>query len=392
MNNALAATSQNAAPASSQAETAFRALADQYFDEAVFKFSPTWGTLVGFHQYDTLLEDYSRAGVDDQIKALHTFEKKFDSISNQGLDQVAQDDLTLVRNSIKASLLSLEVIRQWEKNPDNYSGGITNSAFSLMERKFASPDERLKSLVAREKLMPAVFTEARQNLKNPPHIYTEIAIAQMPGVIRFFQDDVPLAFKEATDAATKAAFVKSNADVIAALQSYQDWLKNDLLAKSNGDFKIGANTFQEKLKYDEMVDTPLDQLLEIGYADLHKNQAEFNRIAKEVSATKSATEVLDDLGNDHPQPTQLLQSFRDTFDGLIAFIQQKQIITIPSDIRPILEETPPFMRATTMASMDTPGPSEGSPRSLLQRHLAGKRLDCAARFRVSCKSSTSEPS
>ena len=358
MNNALAATAQNAAPASSQAETAFRALADQYFDEAVFKFSPTNGTLVGFHQYDSLLEDYSRAGVDAQITALHTFDKKFAAISNDGLDQVAQDDLTLVRNNIKASLLGLEVIRQWEKNPDNYSGGITNSAFSLMERKFASPDERLKSLVAREKLMPAVFTDARKNLKNPPHIYTEIAIAQMPGVIRFFQNDVPLAFKDATDATTKAAFAKSNADVIAALQSYQDWLKNDLLAKSNGDFRIGAKTFQEKLKYDEMVDTPLDQLLEIGYADLHKNQADFNRIAKEVSSTKSATEVLDDLGNDHPAPTQLLQSFRDTFDGLIAFIQEKQIITIPSDIRPILEETPPFMRATTMASMDTPGPFE----------------------------------
>ena len=215
MNNALAATAQNATPASSPAETAFRALADQYFDEAVFKFSPTNGTLVGFHQYDSLLEDYSRAGVDAQITALHTFDKKFAAISNDGLDQVAQDDLTLVRNNIKASLLGLEVIRQWEKNPDNYSGGITNSAFSLMERKFASPDERLKSLVAREKLMPAVFTDARKNLKNPPHIYTEIAIAQMPGVIRFFQNDVPLAFKDATDATTRAAFAKSNADVIA---------------------------------------------------------------------------------------------------------------------------------------------------------------------------------
>jgi uncharacterized protein (DUF885 family) len=358
MNNAFAATAQNAAPASSQAQTAFRALADQYFDEAVFKFAPTGGTLVGFHQYDALLEDYSRAGVDAEIAALHTYEKKFAAVSNEGLDQVSQDDLTLVRNNIKASLLSLEVIRQWEKNPDNYSGGITNSAFSLMERKFASPDERLKSLVAREKQMPPVFAAARQNLKNPPHIYTEIAIAQLPGVIRFFQDDVPLAFKDATDPVIKTAFAKSNADVIAALQSYQDWLKNDLLAKSNGDFRIGAETFQKKLRYDEMVDTPLEQLLEIGYADLHKNQAEFNRIAKEVSATKSATEVLDDLGNDHPVPTQLLQSFRDTFDGLIAFIQEKQIITIPSDIRPILEETPPFMRATTMASMDTPGPFE----------------------------------
>jgi uncharacterized protein (DUF885 family) len=33
-------------------------------------------------------------------------------------------------------------------------------------------------------------------------------------------------------------------------------------------------------------------------------------------------------------------------------------VTIPSDVRPIVEETPPFMRATTFASMDTPGPFE----------------------------------
>ncbi len=33
-------------------------------------------------------------------------------------------------------------------------------------------------------------------------------------------------------------------------------------------------------------------------------------------------------------------------------------MTIPSDVRPIVEETPPFMRATTFASMDSPGPYE----------------------------------
>ena len=34
------------------------------------------------------------------------------------------------------------------------------------------------------------------------------------------------------------------------------------------------------------------------------------------------------------------------------------IITIPSTVQPTLEETPPFMRATTFASMDPPGPFE----------------------------------
>lgn len=54
----------------------------------------------------------------------------------------------------------------------------------------------------------------------------------------------------------------------------------------------------------------------------------------------------------------MLQAFRDTFNGLVSFIQQKQIITLPSQVRPIVEETPPFGRALSSASMDTPGPYE----------------------------------
>src|SRR5262249_9058616 len=40
------------------------------------------------------------------------------------------------------------------------------------------------------------------------------------------------------------------------------------------------------------------------------------------------------------------------------FIVEHKIVTIPSPVPPILEETPPFMRALTFASMDTPGPYE----------------------------------
>ena len=135
----------------------------------------------------------------------------------------------------------------WEKNADNYSSTCANGAFTLMERKFASPDERLRSLIAREKQMPALLADARVNLKNPPRIYTEIAIEQLPDIVSFFEHDVPLAFADAKDPALKAEFAQTNAAVIAALNSYLDWLKTDLLAKSNGDFRIGAETFSKKL-------------------------------------------------------------------------------------------------------------------------------------------------
>jgi uncharacterized protein (DUF885 family) len=44
--------------------------------------------------------------------------------------------------------------------------------------------------------------------------------------------------------------------------------------------------------------------------------------------------------------------------GLSQFIEQKKIVTIPSPIPPIVEETPPFARSLTTASMDTPGAYE----------------------------------
>ena len=135
-------------------------------------------------------------------------------------------------------------------------------------------------------------------------------------------------------------------------------MKTDLLPRSNGDFRIGAETFSKKLEYDEMVDVPLDKLLEIGWADLRKNQAHFNQVAKELEPNKDARAVVEELGEDHPAPDHLLDTFRATFNGLVDFIRSHHIVTIPSDVRPIVEETPPFMRATTFASMDTPGPFE----------------------------------
>ncbi len=347
--------------AQANAQTAgdnFRHLADEYFSQVTFRFAPTSGTLAGLHQYDSLLEDYSRAGVEREVAALKNYDTKFDAVDEGKLDLSTQGDLEMVRNNIRGNLLELGTIRGWEKDPDNYSSGIAGSAFSLMERQFAPPDDRLRSLIAREKLMPAALMEARKNLQNPPRIYTEIALEQLPDIISFFENDVPQAFSDAKDPATIGEFHKTNAAVIDALRDYEQWVKTDLLPRSHGDFRIGADTFSKKLEYDEMVDTPLPKLLEIAYADLHKNQAEFARVAKEVDPSKTPKEVLAELAADHPAPDKLLQAFHDRFNSEVAFINSHHIITIPSTVQPVLEETPPFMRATTQASMDSPGPFE----------------------------------
>jgi uncharacterized protein (DUF885 family) len=340
----------------------FSFLSDQYFSDVYFHFSPTLGTQAGLHQYDAQLENYSAVEIQKQIAALHTYEKKLVAIDPSALDAGPAGDYAMLLNSIRSSLLTLEVIRSWEKNPDVYSSGITASAFCIMSRAYAPAEERLRSLISREKEMPQVLQEARKNLKNPPRIYTEIALEQIDGLVSFFEHDVPSALLNRTNdpvtPETRAAFERSNAAVIQALKDYGAWMKSDLLPRSNGDFRFGAETFAKKLSYDEMVDISLDRLLQIAYSDLHKNQAEFARIAKELDPAKTPTEVLAELATIHPAPDKLLDAFHDTFDSLISFINTHHIITIPSPVQPTLEETPPFMRATTSASMDPPGPFE----------------------------------
>ena len=357
---ALLMATIHAGAASDTWKQKFEKTSDEYLDQVYFHYGPTAGTLAGYHQYDAKLEDLSRKNIEAQIADLKAFEKRIEAIPGtpDALDLTTRGDRELVLANIRSNLLTLETIRPWEKNADNYSGTAANGAFTLMERKFASPDDRLRSLIAREKQMPSLFAEARKNLNNPPRIFTEIAIEQLPGIISFFEHDVPLAFTDAQDPQVKAEFAKSNAEVIAALKDYQDWLKTDLLPRSKGDFRIGADSYAKKLSYDEMVDIPLDRLLEIGWKNLRENQEHFNQLAKELEPAKTPREVLEELGANHPAPDQLIPAFRQTFDSLTSFIRSHHIVTIPSDVRPIVEETPPFMRATTFASMDTPGPFE----------------------------------
>jgi uncharacterized protein (DUF885 family) len=340
------------------AQQTFSMLSEQYFRDVYFKFAPTAGTSAGFHEYDTQLEDYSAAEAPREIAALHAIEQKLTQIDPSALDADPAADYTLVLNNIRLALLHLEVIRDWEKNPDLYSSGVTNSIFVLMERPYAPANTRLRAAVSRETLIPQVFAEARRNLRNPPHIYTEIALEQIDGDVSFFQHDVPEAFKDADDAQAKADFAASNAAVIAALKDYGAWLKSDLLPRSNGDFRYGADTYRKALLYQESVDIPLDHLLQIGLDDLHKNQAEFASVAKQIDPNATPQQELAELTKDHPAPNQLLQAFHDRFDSEIGFIRSHHIITIPTQVQPTLEETPPFMRATTQASMDAPGPFE----------------------------------
>jgi hypothetical protein len=336
----------------------FSKLVERYFDELVFRYDPGSATRAGFHQFDNLLASESRAEIQAEIGQLKKFRTEADAFDPRGLSSGVVADRELLLSQIDGQLLALETIRAWETNPNSYITDAAYAIFSIISRTFAPLSERLRSVIAREKLIGRLIQSSRENLANPPRVYTDLALEQLPGIVGFFQKDVPAAFKGLDDAALLAEFRNANQSVIDQLNSYATWLKSDLLPRSNGNFRIGAESYRKKLLYDEMVDTPLDRLLSIAYADLRSNRSALERAASQIDARRKPVEILQDLEKNHPAAPELLPAFRDVLEGLRSFAVSHHIVTIPGIAFPTVEESPPFMRAWSTASMDTPGPYE----------------------------------
>jgi uncharacterized protein (DUF885 family) len=339
-------------------DAAFRAIAKGAIDDFMRR-NPSAATDLGIHTYNAQLDDLSRAAIADESKALAGFRALAAAIDPSTLALDAQLDREQLIHALDAGILANDAIRQWATNPDLYSGAVTNAAYVLMKRPFAPAAERLKALIAREGRMPALLEDARRNLSNPPEIYTQIALEQIDGNIDFFKNDVPAAFDEVKDQELRAAFSKSNEAVVAALGEYKAYLKSTVLPASKGSYAFGADLYRKALSANEMIDLPLDRLLDLAERDRQKNESAFQEAAKKIDPSTSAAEVLASLQKDHPAPAKLLQTTQDMLDSLRQFIESHHVITIPPGSDPAqVKETPPFMRSTTSASMDTPGPFE----------------------------------
>lgn len=354
---ALAATPENA--------DSLAAFVDDYF-QARFAFRPSEATGAGFHDQDGRLEDLSRARFEARIHELRAFQKRLGELrtaERAGSPAWSEDDridAQILEAQIAAELLDLETIGEWKRNPMIYAGLPGSAIDVLMKRDFAPAADRLRSAVSRMSAMPAVFAAARANLVDPPREFTDLAIRMAKGSIGFFRDSVAAwaAQAGAGDQALLDSFQTANAVAIREFEAFVKWLESDLLPRSRGAYAIGPKLFLEKLRLEEMVEWPLPELLRRGEENLEKDYRDFAALAERIQPGRTPAEVMKSLSDDHPTAEDLIPSVRRSVEKARRFLVEKQLVTIPSEVRPRIEETPPYARSGGFASMDTPGPYE----------------------------------
>ncbi|MEJ2007653.1 MAG: DUF885 domain-containing protein [Acidobacteriota bacterium] len=362
-------TSQTAQP--SAADLAFRKFVDQYFD-GFFQFDPSRATGAGIHQYDAQLPACTQGEIQQEVTRNQRALTSLAKIPNDNLSAVNQFDATLLESLINGHLLDLTSIRMWAKDPTFYNNLAGTALFALIERDFAPIDERLKSLIARERQIPNLLNSAQANVVNPPPAYTQTAIEEVQAQIGFIQNALPQAVASAQSGALKTEFQKVNQTVISSYRMFLNYLQTGLSARSQGNFAIGAQDFQKKLLYDEMVDTSPADLLKVGHDEMARVQSLFTQAANIIDSTKPPPLVLQSVKQNQPAAAQTLGVAQSDLGGLRQFVVTHGIVTIPPAPIPQVTAMPAFRRALTLALMDAPGPFEQhSIQSFLYLTLPG---------------------
>jgi uncharacterized protein (DUF885 family) len=356
---ACAAHEAGRSRAAEDSPTAFASFADRYFS-ALYAFAPSQGTAAGLHQYDARFEDLSAAAYQARADTLHQLQGELDSLRRGTLSAEDRIDAAMVDGAIRSELLEIETLQSWRHNPMWYVALPGRSVDGLMKRDFAPASDRLRSVTARLRRIPGALAAMRANVENPPREFTDLAIRLADGSTGFFRDAVAEWARTAagSDSAAWREFSAANDSATAAMAAAAQWLKRDLLPRSKGSYAIGAKAFADKLRYDEMVDIPLDSLLAIGEANLRKDHEALIAVARQIDSSRTPAQVIASLSDDHPAAGNLVAFVRGSVESARQFLIDRKIVTIPSEVRPSVQETPPYARAGGFASMDTPGAYE----------------------------------
>jgi uncharacterized protein (DUF885 family) len=347
----------SSAALAAQAEDAeYEAVAEEYI-KTYLAAHPLEGTALGLHEYDGKISDYSRLALDAELSRLRRFDDRLAKFDPSKLSARQSIDLRILQAAVKKDLFEMQDMSIFERNPMVYARAADVNVY--IKRNFAPLEDRVRSLIAIESQIPNILIAARTNLNEQlPKPFVELAIQIAKGSADFLKKDLIAAVSGLKDEQLRVGFQEANRKAANALNDYAAWLEREKLPKASLDFALGEEKFGRFLAQTELVDLSPQKVLEIGMAQLKAEQQAFADAAKKIDSNKSPIEVFKQIQSEHPTPDKLISDVGKDLDKIRKYVLNRHLVSIPSDVRAKVKETPQYLRATSFASMDTPGPFE----------------------------------
>lgn len=334
-------------------DAALQAFADDYV-RGYLAWRPQEGAVLGLHEYDGKVTDLSAQSIAAERLRLRWAKATLSSFRPADLSPAAQYEWQLLSRAVDREQLQFEVLRVYTRNPMAYTTILGVDIY--IKRDFAPFEQRLRSMQSIFEAVPGVLAAARLNLdKSLPKPFVETAIEMADALAIFWEKDVAQAIQSSSPS---PALQFARYIAIAAMRDYARWLKAERLPNASLEFALGASAYRKMLQAGERITISPDALLELGLAKLRETQRRFAEVARQIDPSLSPQEVYKRIQKEHPTAERLIPETARNLEAIRQFLIDHSIITIPSEVRVQVQETPGFMRAVSFASMDTPGPFE----------------------------------
>jgi uncharacterized protein (DUF885 family) len=333
------------------------AAVEEEFIKGYLNARPLLATRLGFHEYDGRADDFSRLALDAELQRLQRFEDRLRKFEPEELNARNGIDLRILQATIANELFEFQDVHKFERNPMTYAHCADLNIY--IARNFAPLADRVRSLTAIELQIPNILIAGKTNLESvlpKPHIELAIQIAR--GSADFLRKDMVAAADAVKDQEVRGNFLDANRKAANALSDFATWLEKEKLPRSTSTFSLGAARYQRWLTETELVDLPPEKILEIGLAKLKEEQQVLADSAKVIDPNKSPAEVFKQIQKEHPTAEKLIPDIAKNLDQIRAYVSEHKIVGIPPSAKAQVKETPQYDRATSFASMDTPGPFE----------------------------------
>ncbi len=338
----------------SQSSSAFQALAERLVQE-FWDFYPTAGSRIGRHEYDGKLPDLSPVSIRRRVDQLGQGMAFLESAGSGGGNTDEWLSLQLLKLFFKREHFSLTELKPLENNPMRQVGYLNVGGYLL--RDYAPLADRLRSATQVMQRVPAfldTLTAALGDAIGRPVL--QMSIEAYSGMARFYRRDLAQAVAESGDGTDPPEFNDALESAASALDRFVGELESRL-SRATPEFAIGSKLYSAMLETGEGLDVPLAQVEALGQADLERNLEQLAQVAESISPGRGVAEVVAQVSGSHPSAEELLPETRDMLEDIRQALLDLDLITIPSEDRCQVVETPAYMRYA-FAAMDSAGALE----------------------------------
>ncbi|MBL7889369.1 MAG: DUF885 domain-containing protein [Bacteroidia bacterium] len=336
------------------------------FIEELWKVYPGWASSQGYHKYDSVLVVPT---ADARAKELAFAKANLDSLKAydlKGLSDNNKTDYFMIENQLKSIEWSINSMRSFEWNPSDYN--VCGAFAEMLNGNYDSLDVRLRNFYLKMQNIPAYYSAAKENIKNPTLEHTQLAIDQNLGGMSVFEKDLHEALNKVRFGEHEKQAMEARAqEAIAAIKDYAEWLKK-LENKTPRSFRLGKELYAQKFEYDIQSGYSADQIYEKAIShkkELHEKMfvladklwvKYMDKAEKPSDKLVLIKQVIDKISVKHVKPEEFQSEIEKQIPALVSYIKEKDLIYIDPSKPLVVRKEPDYMAGVAGASISAPGP------------------------------------